>query len=258
MDPKAKQFRFYVFTRMKLGDNGMKILTDLTDVYGASCVSYICRWTEGFRAGKVSLEDGHCPSCLVLVSNEQTVLFVKKLVQEDPHVTIHEICKRFDISIGTAERSAHNDVNLRKIAQRWIPHLLTRQQKKQRVQCIKDLLKMFEPDRPKCFYSPIKYGWLLTGRDQLRYDQVSRFGNDHFPFFFQHAGFSHGRHSTVEVNIHSNILLEVIKSIHQQHWTCSSTTTLLLHANTSAPKAKVTVTFLEKQNIQVLALPVQS
>ena len=31
---------------------------------------------------------------------------------------------------------------------------------------------------------PIRYGWLLTGRDQLCFDEVSRVGSDWFPFFF--------------------------------------------------------------------------
>ena len=52
----------------------------------------------------------------------------KKLIEEDPHITIPERC---DVSIGTAERIVRNYLNLRKIAARWIPHLLTDQRKKQ-------------------------------------------------------------------------------------------------------------------------------
>ena len=74
MDPKAEQFRFYVFTRAKLGADRMKTHADLTDEYGANCISYrtVCRWIEGFTAGKVSLGDAHCPGRPVSIKNEQT------------------------------------------------------------------------------------------------------------------------------------------------------------------------------------------
>ena len=111
---------------MKLEDDCLKIHADLTHAYGAKCVLHctVCRWTEGFRARKVSLEDGHCPSCLVLVSNEQTVLFVKKCIEENPHMIICEVCERC-VLIGTAERIVGNDLNLKKIVANLISHLLT-------------------------------------------------------------------------------------------------------------------------------------
>ena len=45
----------------------------------------------------------------------------------------------------------------------------------------------------------------------------------------------------------------VIKSIRQQRPTVGTGITLLFHDNASANKAKVTVSFLKEQNIQVLA-----
>ena len=35
MDPEPEQCRFYTFTQMKPGDDGMKIHNDLKHVYGA-------------------------------------------------------------------------------------------------------------------------------------------------------------------------------------------------------------------------------
>ena len=62
---------------MKLGDDDMKIQADLTHVYRASCISHcaVCRWIDGFRAGKVSFEDGHLQGGPVSVRNKQSVLF---------------------------------------------------------------------------------------------------------------------------------------------------------------------------------------
>ena len=69
------------------------------------------------------------------------------------------------------------------------------------------------------------------------------------------------RHSTTEVSTRCNVLCwncvlpELIKSVRQQRQTVGTSKTFLLHDHASAHKAKVAVTFLEKQNIQVLAHP---
>ena len=78
MDPKAEPFPFYVFTQTKLGHDRFNIHADLIHAHGAHCVSHcnVCRWTEGFRAEKVSFENGHRLGHPVVVRNEQTVLFV--------------------------------------------------------------------------------------------------------------------------------------------------------------------------------------
>ena len=65
----------------------------------------------------------------------------------------HEICEICNVSISTAERSLLDNLNLRKKknATRWITHLLTDLQKKQRVKYSKDSLKMFELSGPRRF-----------------------------------------------------------------------------------------------------------
>lgn len=75
---------------------------------------------------------------------------MKKCTEEDPYVTICEAGERCDVSIDTAESIVHSNLSLRKIAARWVPHLLMEQSKNKRAECSSDLLKMFEPDGPKC------------------------------------------------------------------------------------------------------------
>ena len=56
---------------------------------------------------------------------------MKKCTEEDPYVTICEAGERCDVSIDTAESIVHSNLSLRKIAARWVPHLLMEQSKKQ-------------------------------------------------------------------------------------------------------------------------------
>ena len=59
------------------------------------------------------------------------------------------MCEKYDVSIDTAKRIVRDDLNMKKkIVTRWIPHLPNDQEQKQRVECLIDLLKMFDPDGP--------------------------------------------------------------------------------------------------------------
>ena len=53
---------------------------------------------------------------------------------------------------------------------------------------------------------PIRYGWLLTGRDQLCFDEVSRVGSDWFPFFLSNTQGP----VTVDVTTEVNTLLKLL------------------------------------------------
>lgn len=151
MEPEKEHIRFYIFTRMKIGDDPMKIHGDLKAVFGDSCVSYrtVCRWVEQFRSGKTSFEDKDHSGHPTSVRDEHTLMFVKKMVEEDPHITTREINERTDIALGTVQRILRDDLDLRKASARWVPYLLTDAQKQQRVHCSKQLFQMFGPDGPK-------------------------------------------------------------------------------------------------------------
>ena len=110
---------------------------------------------------------------------------------------------------------------------------------------------------------PIRCGWLLTGRDQLCFDQVSRVERT---VVLPPSSPPPNAQGLVIVDILAQkstltttycvetVLPKVIKSIRQQRQTVGSGETFLLH-NTSVQKAKVTVTYLKEHNIQILTPP---
>ena len=146
--------------------------------YGGSCVSYgiVRRWNERFRAGK---------SALKMVTVRRLCFLWEKgnHTEEHPYVIIPELKDRCAASIGTAKKNVCDDLNLRKTATRWTPcltqltdilTLLTDWQKiwdkddcyrsnrsvpfsrlceqtgkRNIVECLQALLRMFEPDGSK-------------------------------------------------------------------------------------------------------------
>ena len=87
MDATNKLIRFYIFTRLQLGDDCKQIHADLQAVYGTNCVSYrtVCRWVEQLGAGTAPSDWGNRAERALPARNEQNIAYVKRLIEEDPH-----------------------------------------------------------------------------------------------------------------------------------------------------------------------------
>ena len=145
MNAERDHMRFYTFMRLKLGDSTTKILQNLHTVFGPTCVnrSTVFRWVEAFQREQGPSSAGKGPGRPFSVRNEQNIALVKSLVDEDPHSTIRELSEACDLSVGTIHSILHEDLHMRNLAARWVPHLLTDEQKKRRVDCSRQLLRDF-------------------------------------------------------------------------------------------------------------------
>ena len=66
---------------------------------------------------------------------------VKSMVTEDARYTVLDIAKSLWMSSGTVHKILTEELNLQKSSARWVPHLLTDEQKEKRVKLSKNLLK---------------------------------------------------------------------------------------------------------------------
>ena len=131
MDAERDHMRFYTFMRLKLGDSAIKILQDLHTVFGPTCGnrSIVFRWVEAFQREQGPSSAGKGPGRPFSVRNEQNIALVKSLIDEDPHSTIRELSEACDPSVGTIHSILHEDLHMRNLAARWVPRLLTEEQK---------------------------------------------------------------------------------------------------------------------------------
>ena len=120
-------------------------------VYGDSCVgkTAVYRWISEFLSEKSPSNpvDGRGPP--FSARDEQNIAQVKALVEGDQHSTVRELSDTCGLSIGTVHTILHDDLHMKKLAARWVPHLLTDEQKKQRVDFSRNLLHSFEPNGTK-------------------------------------------------------------------------------------------------------------
>ena len=80
---------------------------------------------------------------------------VTNLVATDARYTTRHITKCVGISVGAANTILRHDLKMRRISARWIPYLVTKEQKLARVRIAKQLLKQFPKYNNRSFANTI-------------------------------------------------------------------------------------------------------
>ena len=139
------QIRSYIKNRCILGIQAKGILNEICRVYGNNELSFssVTRWCKKFKSGVDSVKDAPHARRPKTATSQKIVEKVKKLVATDARFTTRHIAKCVGISVGAANTILRRDLKMRRISARWIPHLLTKEQKLARVRIAKQLLKQF-------------------------------------------------------------------------------------------------------------------
>ena len=69
---------------------------------------------------------------------------VKIVVEQDARLSVKDIASCTDISEGSVQTILKKRLDLRKVCAKWVPHLLTEEQKTQRLKCARELLKTYK------------------------------------------------------------------------------------------------------------------
>ncbi|GFS18619.1 transposase, partial [Elysia marginata] len=252
-------------------------------VCGDCACSYqtVCRWVKEFNKGKESLSDcprpGRPKSCV----NKQTISSIKRDIDGDPHISVRELGDTNGLSYGAVHTIITEHLRMKKVFVRWIPHLLTVDQKRERVRCAVELLNMFEPLGPKrlshivpgdetCFpffiIPPKRLNrmWVDGQGDRpvaLRPGFQSR--KRMFTVFFNYSGplvvdiLPQDTTMTVTYYV-QNMLSKVKSAINEQRPKVITSRTLLLHDNAGPHQARATTQSLRELVIQLLHHPAYS
>ena len=169
------------------------------------------------------------------------------------------------------------DLTLKKVCARWVPHILTEDQKRQRVLCERKLIQLLEPNGHKrledvitgdetwiFFYGiPNKRQNMLWVAEDESIPVVARKGFQSrkrlFTIFFTCEGpvlvdILPEKTTLTGTYYRQNILLGVIQDIEQKRPTTGVKDVLLHHDNVSPHKAKIVKDYIEKQELQVLPI----
>ena len=90
-------------------------------------------------------------------SRKEIISKIKEIIEEDVRSTVCDIARKVGISLSTVHLILKKHLKVRTISARWVPHLLTDEQKRQQVKVAKKLLQMF----PK--YDKKQFANFVTG-----------------------------------------------------------------------------------------------
>ena len=99
--------------------------------YGESTLSktQVKFWHKEFRGGRDAVQNTSHQRRPRTSTTPENIAAVRDLIKGDRRLTVVEICQELGISYGSVESIIKNELQFRKISARWVPRLLSDQQK---------------------------------------------------------------------------------------------------------------------------------
>jgi hypothetical protein len=93
----------------------------------------VFEWHSRFKASQVSVEDDERSEQSSTSKTTENVEKIRELVHKDHHRTIHELEDTVGISYGVCQEIVTENLNMCRIAAKFVPQLLTNNQKQWRI-----------------------------------------------------------------------------------------------------------------------------
>ena len=100
-------------------------------------------WKNKYEAGVESIKNAPKSGRPKFASRKEIVSKIKEIIKGDTRFTVRDIARKVGISLSTVHLILKKHLKVQKIFARWVPHLLTDEQNKQRVKVAKKMLQMF-------------------------------------------------------------------------------------------------------------------
>ena len=113
----------------------------------------VWRWFRRFKGGLELVKDAPRSGRKKSVITPKNIQKVKDLIAQDALYTVGNIARYVGISVGSAHIILKKILKVRRLTARWIPHLLTDEQKHQRVETARELLKRYPKFNKNVFNS---------------------------------------------------------------------------------------------------------
>lgn len=148
--------RFVIRFLLRKNLSNEDIIAELQNTYGDNVYSQssIYFWIGEIRRGRTDLFNIPSPGRPV---DDQIDTLIQKELENDPFISARMIARRTRFAISTITTHLHKSLKMKNVLFRWVPHLLTEQQKKIRVELSIEILKQLEIARKN------KFKFILTG-----------------------------------------------------------------------------------------------
>ena len=130
-------------------------------------------WKNNFESGVDSIKNVPKSGRPKFASRKEIVSKIKEIIEGDARFTVRDIARKVGIPLSTIHLILKKHLKVQKIFARWVPHLLTDEQNRQRVKVAKKMLQMFKTCDKKQFAN------VVTGDENWVYyfEPVRKFSN---------------------------------------------------------------------------------
>ncbi|XP_023224988.1 putative uncharacterized protein FLJ37770, partial [Centruroides sculpturatus] len=130
----------------KKGLTPSHIKADMDEVLGESAPSYttVKKWTALFKSGRESVKHDPRSGRPSTAVTEENIDKVHNLVLADRRLKTREIAETTGISVNQVHHVLTENLGMMQVSARWVPHLLTAEQKRVRTLMSKECLDFYQ------------------------------------------------------------------------------------------------------------------
>lgn len=143
---EKEQYRSVIRFLVLEGKTRSEIKDRLDAVYGDSSPSMatVKNWFNEFVRGRTSVFDEPRSGAPKTAATDENVKKIHDLVLADRRLKVREIAKTVGIAEGTVHHILHEELGMRKLSARWVPRLLTPENKRNRETTSASCLALFQ------------------------------------------------------------------------------------------------------------------
>ena len=137
--------RYAIKFCVKLGKSAAETSEMLTTAYGPSFMSQatIYRWHRRFREGREQVRDDDRSGRERErdVRTPELVDQIELFLNEDRRASLRAIATHFEVGEATVHRIVHEDLNMRKVSAKFVPKVLSEEQKQRHVEDSREMIE---------------------------------------------------------------------------------------------------------------------
>ena len=128
----------------KMDKNFTETFQLLNQTYGEECMSrtQCYEWFKRFNKGGMSVGEDRRPGRPSTSTNDDHVDRVRAVIRGNRRLTVREVADEVGISIGSCHQIFTGKRQMRRVSAKFVPRLLTDDQKENRVEISRELLPM--------------------------------------------------------------------------------------------------------------------
>ena len=140
-----------------LGKSAAETIVMLKTAYEDAALSKtrVYEWFSRFKNGEMSIEDQPRSRRPARLRSDENVDKINALIREDRRRTIDQLCEMSGISWSSIQRINSEDLHMGRVAAKFVPRLLTGEQRERRLQACFELQNQLEEN-------PFFPRWLLV------------------------------------------------------------------------------------------------